>query len=146
MHCMGPHRGSGIFMKAVGAPKLSLSFINILIFRVRPRTCWHQYQHSYCFFFYWSSIWFRAQCSNVMAMMSQTALEPISEDLESKKYSGEGMPPDPPRWSTLTHALTRALTHLSPPPSNSVLGHCIEAHNQSNQFIKQLSLVWELTQ
>ena len=33
------------------------------------------------------------------SILPQIALEPISEDLESKKILG-GMPPDPPRWST----------------------------------------------
>ena len=50
--------------------------------------------------------------------MTQIALEPISEDVESKKFSGGGggggLPPDSPRWSAHKCALTHAT--LAPPP------------------------------
>ena len=87
-----------------------IQIINILMFRVRPRACYMKgtmkRQKSIYHKFTCPAEWNRVQ-------LTQIALEPISEDLKSKKFSGGGHIPPP---TLLTPHSYLTLPTLAPHP------------------------------
>ena len=101
------------------------NFINVLIFRVMPHACYVKGTMKRQKSIIVSS---SDQLNRIQSSTDSDCTRTISEDLESKKFLGEGgggggggkekggMPADPPRWSVCKCTLTHATLAAPPPP------------------------------